>query len=217
MTKSGITAQGGSARRQVDPLFTLDLSNPSEPKVLGELKIPGFSSYIHMMDENHLLTVGRDADLDGRVRGMKISIFDVTDMTQPKETANLVLDMPGYQWSEAQWNHKAFTFFRSRGLLAIPLTSYDYEQQQGFWWERYRSELIVVSASVTDGLKLTGTLPMNDINQTDQRDYDSWYRFAEVRRSIFADDYVYALSNYGIRAARVEALPEFDNTVTYQK
>lgn len=71
--------------RQVDPLFTLDLSDPLAPSVLGELKITGFSDYLHLLDPHTLLGIGREATEDGRVLGVKLALFDVSNMTQPTE------------------------------------------------------------------------------------------------------------------------------------
>ena len=201
--------------RQVDPLFTLDLQDPTNPQVVGELKVPGYSSYIHIIDENHLLTIGRDADLDGRVKGMKVSIFDIRDMAEPKEKSTLVIDSNDYNWSEALWDHKAITYFQSRQLLALPITSY---QSGGFgesWWSGYTSDLIVISVDLNEGLEKKGTLSMNDLATTPPEDYYSWQTKAQIRRSIFADDYLYALSHYGIRAAKVEELPSYVNTLSY--
>ncbi|MEL7208403.1 MAG: beta-propeller domain-containing protein, partial [Actinomycetota bacterium] len=77
--------------RQVDPLYTVDLSDPERPVVKGELKIPGFSDYLHPVGDDHLLGVGMDGDEDGRVEGAVISLFDVSDLTNPTRTAKLPL------------------------------------------------------------------------------------------------------------------------------
>ncbi|MGE0529452.1 MAG: beta-propeller domain-containing protein, partial [Bdellovibrionales bacterium] len=105
--------------RQVDPLFTIDLKNPRRPKVMGELKVPGFSTYIHMLDKSHLLTVGQDADeKTGRVRGLKLSVFDVRDFSRPREVKSLIFKSDVS--SESSYEHKAFSFYRQKGVLAIP-------------------------------------------------------------------------------------------------
>ncbi|MDB2447458.1 beta-propeller domain-containing protein, partial [bacterium] len=99
--------------REVDPLFTLDLSNPENPEVKGELKVPGVSTYIHLIGEDRLLTVGRSADF-----GVKLSLFDVSDMENPTESYSTVLSD---SWaSEAQSNHKAFTYYAPFKKLVIP-------------------------------------------------------------------------------------------------
>lgn len=93
--------------RQIDPLFVLDLSNPTSPKVIGELKIPGFSNYLHPIGEDVLLGIGQNIDeKSGRQEGIKLSIFDVSDGGKPKEINNLVLGGSG-SYAEVLYNHKA--------------------------------------------------------------------------------------------------------------
>jgi len=111
--------------RQVDPLFALDLSNPSDPEVIGELKIPGFSNYLHPFGENFLVGIGQDADEEtGRTQGPKVSLFDVSDPENLQEVDSMVIGYRGY--SEAFYNHKAVLFTEDKfgegeALLAFPL------------------------------------------------------------------------------------------------
>ncbi len=104
--------------RQIDPLYTVDLSDPETPRVLGELKIPGFSNYLHPVAEGSLLGVGQDADEDGRERGVQVSLFDLRDLTAPQRTANLVIG-PGR--SEVQHDHHAFLWWADRDLAVVPV------------------------------------------------------------------------------------------------
>jgi hypothetical protein len=106
---------------QVDPLFVIDLADPTRPTVLGELVIPGFSSYLHPVDGTHLIGVGRSANLSG----VKISLFDVSVPAAPTETAFVEFVVPGgYAWSSAQWDHHAFSYFADRGVVAIPVSQW---------------------------------------------------------------------------------------------
>lgn len=82
--------------RQTDPLFSVDLSNPKKPKILGELKVTGFSDYLHFWDENLLLGIGVEADENGREQGLKVSMFDISDPKNVKEIDRLVLPMSAY-------------------------------------------------------------------------------------------------------------------------
>ncbi|RYZ88452.1 MAG: hypothetical protein EOP04_09380, partial [Proteobacteria bacterium] len=186
--------------RQTDPLYTLDLSNPVEPKVTGELKVNGFSSYIHLIDDNHLLTVGQDADDNGRVKGLKIAVFDVTNPAAPIEKFKKVLnDAESYSWSEAQYDHHAFTYFASRGLLGIPVGGYR-TSTSNRWWDGYFSELQVFKIDLNAGISQKGAIAMNDLYQGQQLEWDYWWGGSEVRRSVFADDFIYAISSSGIKA-----------------
>jgi uncharacterized secreted protein with C-terminal beta-propeller domain len=186
--------------RQVDPLFTLDLSVPTDPRVVGELKVDGVSNYIHMLDENHLLTVGRGEGWNT----MRITIFDVTNPATPTEKHRL--DLPG-QSTQAQWDHKAFTFVRETGTLALPVAGYSngFDNSTG-WWNSYRSAVMVFKISADAGIKTLGELAVNDIYQGKNYGWSWWYQRAYVNRAIIADNFVYAVSQFGIRSADIGAL-----------
>ena len=112
--------------RQVDPLFTLDLSDPTNPAVVGELKIPGFSTYIHPLDDNHLLTIGRDALDQGdwvEIEGIQLQIFDVSDPANPTVAFKNTFGNAGSS-SAALYDHRAFAWFADTGLLAVPFSQY---------------------------------------------------------------------------------------------
>jgi hypothetical protein len=113
--------------RQVDPLFTIDLRDPKNPKVAGELKIPGFSEYLQVIEQNGrklLLGVGRDADpVTGRQGELKISLFDVTDPTKPIEIDSYRFTGFGTS-SDALWDNRAITYVPEQKLLAIPTQQY---------------------------------------------------------------------------------------------
>ena len=109
--------------RQTDPLFSVDFSNPYKPKILGELKISGFSEYLHFYDENLLLGIGYEADEEtGRTKGIKLSMFDISDPKDVKEIHKLVLD--NYDYSDAFYNHNAVMV--SSGKNVIGFAAYDY-------------------------------------------------------------------------------------------
>ncbi|MCY3632672.1 MAG: beta-propeller domain-containing protein [bacterium] len=110
--------------RQVDPLYVIDLADPTAPSVAGELKIPGFSTYLHPIGDGLLIGVGQDADDTGRTRGTKVSLFDVSDPAAPSELDVIVF--PNAH-SEAEWDHRAFLYWAPEEMVAIPLTRYDYD------------------------------------------------------------------------------------------
>jgi hypothetical protein len=104
--------------RQTDPLYTLDLRDPSAPKVAGELKINGYSAYLHPAGDGRLLGVGQDATDKGRVRGTQISLFDVTD---PAHTARLAQYQVRFGHSEAEFDPHAFLYWPAQRLLVVPM------------------------------------------------------------------------------------------------
>jgi uncharacterized secreted protein with C-terminal beta-propeller domain len=108
--------------RETDPLYTLDLRDPAAPAVLGELKITGYSAYLHPLGDSRLIGVGQEADLQGRVQGTQVSLFDVADLANPA-----LLDT--YQvpngYSEAEFDPHAFLWWPDQRLLVVPIVSYD--------------------------------------------------------------------------------------------
>ena len=106
--------------RQTDPLYTLDLHNPTSPAVVGELKINGYSSYLHPIDANHVIGVGQDADSGGRVRGTQVSVFDVSNLASPRRVAQHLVKNG---WSEAESDPHAFLYWPETGLLVVPVST----------------------------------------------------------------------------------------------
>ena len=192
--------------RQVDPLFVIDLSNPSAPKVLGYLKVTGYSGYLHPYDENHLIGIGMEADESGRTQGLKIAMFDVSDVAHPVEVGKYAFEG---KWasSEALYEHKAFLFDKSRNLLVIPV-SYSEESEfaeNGWMKYRYWQGAFVFDISL-DGITLKGKIA-HEINGTEDYYYSGQ---AYVRRSLFMDDVLYTISDKKIKANDLNDLSEID-------
>lgn len=196
--------------RQVDPLFTFDLSNPANPRVVGELKIPGFSTYIHPMGPNHLLTIGtyvpepvNGEPQNWQARALQLAIFDVTDMANPRQT-HVQLVGTAYGWSEAQHEHKAFNYFPAKKLLAIPFADWSYSATD--YWSSFTSDLRVYEVDPVTGFTPKGAVSMKDMYQV--QNYYGWTYYWEpyVRRSVMADDFVYAISDSGLRVANIANL-----------
>ena len=108
--------------RQVDPLFVLDLSDPAAPAVVGELKVPGYSAYLHPVGDGYLLGVGQDVSADGVPEGVQVSLFDVSNPAAPT-----LVDQEGFagdSYTEVEYDHHAFSYFPDQALAAIPIESY---------------------------------------------------------------------------------------------
>ena len=193
--------------QQTDPLFTVDLSDPTNPEVVGELEVPGYSAYLHPMDDTHLLAVGMDGDEDGTINGLAVSVFDVSDFANPTRSAYYVIDAGDSTWSysEALWDHHAFTFHR--GVLSIPAYVYDYADGRYDWFSG-----LVVMAVDTDSIEELGRVDHADmVDRSDclyddyygeYGDYggcDDWYSYAWMKRGLYVEDNLYSLSDYGIR------------------
>ena len=145
--------------RNIDPLFTLDLSDPRAPRAVAELKITGFSTYLHPLGESHLIGFGHEANPQtGRVDGMKLSLFDVTDFEHPElaDAFRFEVDVPLN--SIALSNHHAFSFFPEHDILALPI-------RQDFRWisiDPPEVGLVVFEVTTENGFDLLGWIEYED-------------------------------------------------------
>ena len=172
--------------RQTDPLFAIDLANPENPTVLGELKIPGFSTYMHPLGDNHLLTIGRHRGDDGVSQdALALKIFDVSDPASPTTTSEFVMPTDGYSAAESQ--HKAFNYYAEKGLLAIPF--------EGWRSPKYTSTLEVFRATPTAGLKQLGSIDHSPYFEGYNPSGDAYYGNGPLmRRGVFIEEYLYSIS-----------------------
>jgi len=168
---------------KVDPLFTIDLSDPSDPKLAGELKVPGYSDYIHPLGEKYLLTIGKDTmEQFGTAwyQGIQLSIFDVSDFSDPKLLHKELIGDRGTD-SEALYHHKAFTFWDENGLLAIPIDLYEHSQEPEYaskYGSYTFSGLYVYKATASMGFEYLGRIATSN-------SYD-WTRGVFINNSIYA-------------------------------
>lgn len=180
--------------RQVDPLFVFDLADPAAPELLGELKIPGFSEYMHPIDDGRfLLTIGRDGNDWGTTGNPALQIFDVTDGANPTLVHKYPLPAG---WSEAESNHKAITFYR--GMLTLPMTRYDATA--------WMSTLELFEVDAAEGITLLGSVDHSPFfDGLDEAGYCGGYEVG-VRRGVFIEDYLYSISHGGIVANALDDL-----------
>ncbi len=198
--------------RQVDPFFVFDLGDPTQPRQLGELKLPGFSSYLHPIDADHILGIGFDGG--GWPLRLKATLFDVTNPGNPVEQMSLALGN-SYTSSDATWDPHAFTLYRpaadaESALLAVPVRSYA-SGAYGTADESGIRLLQIRPAAPSAALQLQGTLTMTDLLDGAHR-YDGWRR-TDVRRAVFIDDTVYAVSDGAVRAANIGNLSAPSDTL----
>jgi len=177
--------------RQVDPLFVFDLTNPAAPQKLAELKIPGFSEYMHPLDANTILTIGRDATDEGRQQGLQLQIFDVTVGNNPILKHKFTYTGSEYGHSEAEGNHKAFTYFADKKLLAFPY--YAYGNTGGM-----RSSLELFSVDAGTGFSKKGSIDHTSLVSKNPSGYCGGYYGPEVRRGLFLENFVYSISYGGV-------------------
>ncbi|MBA2768128.1 MAG: beta-propeller domain-containing protein [Sporichthyaceae bacterium] len=168
--------------RQTDPLYLLDLSG--DPRVLGELKVPGFSTYLHPLGDGLLLGLGQDADAQGMVTGMQVSVFDIGDLSRPTLVDRLRL---GSGWSPALDDSRAFSYDPDRRSAAFPFVGYDPSGVKG---EQVGAVRVAVGADGT--LAHAGQLELSP---------GSW-----ASRVLLDDEYLFAISEGGVVAADADTM-----------
>ncbi len=196
--------------KKTDPLYAFDLADPKAPKITGELKIPGFSTYMHMLDEKHLLTIGYDAADQGNFAyftGVLLQIFDVSDPANLKLAHKVSIGTRGTS-SEALTNHLAFTLFQ--GKLAVPMTLCEGgDENGGFGSKMTFSGLMLFDVSVADGIDERGRVAHPKAGGSyDDNGCSNWWTRASsvVQRSVFMDDFVYSIAQDVMRVQNVDAL-----------
>ncbi len=188
--------------RKVDPLFVIDLKDPYNPEVLGQLKITGYSDYLHPYDENHVIGVGKETVAAEQgdfswYQGVKISLFDVSDVENPKEIDKYEIGDRGTE-SPVLRDHKAFLFDESKNLLVMPVSVV--ESGKDFVWQG----AYVFDISLDEGLVLKGRIT----HLEDTSSYSSY--LYHVKRSLYIDNVLYTISDKKIKMNSLEDLEQIN-------
>lgn len=178
--------------RQTDPLYTIDLSNPRAPELVGELKIPGYSAYLHPLGDGLLMGVGQDATEDGRVLGSQVSVFDVSDPSDPERLDTFTLSKGSN--SEVEYDHHAFLYWD--GLVVIPV--------QQYWWDEESEDGFVGAVA----LRVGSDGDLVDLGTVTHPGGDDWDWRAQIRRSVVIGDSVYTVSSKGIMKSSLEDMSQ---------
>lgn len=215
--------------RNTDPLYAIDLSIPTSPKVLGELKIPGYSTYLRPYDENHLIGIGMETkekvfrDSFGKVTGttaiitgMKMALFDVSDINNPVQISKTVIG-DSRTTSAILTNHKALLFSKEKGLLAIPVNKYDSDFEITLNTESNISDMesiytkynksytaegyFVYNINLTDGFKLKGII---EHEKNTRIGYS--YGESKLLRGLWINDNLFTVSEDMIKANKLDDL-----------
>ncbi|MEE8375611.1 MAG: beta-propeller domain-containing protein [Acidimicrobiia bacterium] len=182
--------------RQTDPLYTVDLSDPRHPVVAGELKILGYSAYLHPLGNGLLMGVGQDATDTGRLQGTQVSIFDVSDISNPVRVDQHTVAKGSN--SAVEYDHHAFLYWDETGLAMIPVQQYSWNDESESAW------FGAVALRVEDDGGL------EEVNRVVHPGGDdkSWDWRAQIKRSIVIGDSVYTLSSKGIMKSSLDTLTE---------
>ena len=207
--------------RNIDPLFVIDLSDPTAPAVLGELKVTGYSGYLHIYDENHLIGIGKETIYDEKedfawYQGVKISLFDVSDVTNPIEVAKYEIGDRGTD-SPILYDHKSLLFDREKNLLVIPVLVAEIDENKfvGYDIDRAYGEPVWQGAYIfdisPDGIELRGKITHMD---DDDLLNDGFYYYSgyTVQRTLFIENVLYTISSVKVKMNNLETLVEL-NTI----
>ena len=218
--------------RNTDPLFVVDLSNHNAPKLAGELKINGYSSYIHPVGKDHLLTVGMDGDDFGIINGVKLDLYDVSNPADPQLKYQAKINETKGQndddydssdsWSEALSNHHAFQYHEASGLLAIPANVYNWHfSNDDYNWNYHEfSGIFVYRVKPDKDFEFVGGIDHSDLIPKDG--YYHWWTSVERSRFYFKDAgvydknaYIYTLSHHGLKASNANDPSETFGKIQY--
>ena len=179
--------------KQIDPLFVIDLSNPTNPQIKGELKIPGYSAYLHPYDENHIIGIGyntKDNDRGGVTNStLKMSMFDVSDLENPKEMFNV--SVGNYNsYSDIIYNHKALFYNKQKNLIGFPATIREYD------YGNSKNAFVIYEIDLEEGFKEYGKIEQ-------KLDY-----YDNIERAIYIEDVLYTLSGARINSYDLNTFEE---------
>ena len=174
--------------KQTDPLFVIDLSEPSIPKILGQLKIPGYSTYLHPYDETHLIGFGYDTTEDGTTTGLKLSMFDISDLSNPKEMFSTKIGNR-YTSSELTYNHKSLLYMKNDNIIAFPVNYYN----SGIT----RSTIPIYKIDLEKGFVLQGEI-LHVSNEYEEH----------IERIVYVGNAYYTLSKRIVKAVDMETLEQ---------
>ena len=193
--------------KEIDPLFVIDLSNVRNPKILGELKIPGYSTYLHPYDETHVIGFGYDTKPNssntGVVNdGIKMSMFDITDFNNPKEMFTVKIGDRRTS-SALTHNHKALLFSKEKNLIAFPISTYESGKTE------YKAQ--VYDIDLEKGFTLRGEIK-HEKEQEGSSNTGYYYTNynLNIERIIYSQDVFYTLSKAIVKASDMNSLQEID-------
>lgn len=219
--------------KNMDPLFVIDLSDETKPKVLGELKIPGYSTYLHPYDENHIIGIGMETkevvnkDLSGRVTsttskiiGMKMALFDVTDVNNPTQISQTIIG-DRRTTSAILTNPKALLFSKKKQLIAIPVNNYNEDFEVSSSSDSYTSMIdsykkynknyvaegyFVYNINLEEGFKLKGIITHEKSLKNKYNTSNYYYDNSKLLRGLYIDNNLYTVSESAIKVNNLDTL-----------
>ena len=224
--------------RTMDPLFVIDLSDETQPKTLGELHIPGYSTYLHPYDENHLIGIGMETEevinknssgkvisTSSRITGMKMALFDVTDVNKPIQLSQTVIG-DRRTTSAILTNPKALLFSKEKQLIAIPVNNYSEDFEVSSSSDSYSSIInsyksynksyisegyFVYKLNLQDGFKLKGVITHEASKKNDKTSsYYYYYNPSKLLRGLYINNNLYTVSEEAVKVNNLDTLELID-------
>ncbi len=204
--------------KKVDPLFVISLEDPANPRVLGKLKIPGYSNYLHPYSENLLIGIGKETveAEEGDFawyQGVKISLFDVSDVENPKELAKYIIGDRGTE-SPVLWDHKALLFDKERNLLAIPVLVAEIDEEKypegapPYTHGDYVWQGAYVFSITENSITLRGGITHVEDDSDLLKSGYYFYSEHSVKRTLYIGDFLYTISDKNIKMNNLTTLQE---------
>ena len=218
--------------RNMDPLFVIDIEDEKQPKVLGELHIPGYSTYLHPYDENHIIGIGIETeettrrDYRGRtistgatVKGMKMALFDVSNVDYPKQVSQVVIG-DRYTKSAILSNPKALLFSKEKGIIAIPVNNYKdelddeidatsntsirsyYQNNEDYISEGY----LVYNINLEDGITLKGRITHTENTSKDDKYSSKYSTVTKLLRGLYIENNLFTVDENEIKVSDINTL-----------
>jgi uncharacterized secreted protein with C-terminal beta-propeller domain len=211
--------------KNIDPFFTIDLSDINNPQILGYLKIPGFSTYLHPYDDDHIIGIGKDtvASSDPNFawyQGLKIALFDVSDFENPQELEKIIIGDRGTD-SSALYDHKAFLFDREKELLVIPISLYEiseeiknqYNEEPASTYGEFTYQGAYVYKINLDGFEYSGRI--THLSEEEKQSNNYWWRWYQsssyITRSLYIGQVLYTISDKMVKMNNLEDLSEINS------
>ena len=219
--------------KNMDPLFVIDLSDETKPKVLGELKIPGYSTYLHPYDENHLIGIGMETEevvnrnssgkvvsTTTKIIGMKMALFDVTDVNNPTQISQTVIG-DRRTTSAILTNPKALLFSKKKQLIAIPVNNYNEDFEVSSSSDSYTSMIdsykkynknyvaegyFVYNINLEEGFKLKGIITHEKSLKNKYNTSNYYYNNSKLLRGLYIDNNLYTVSESAIKVNNLDTL-----------
>jgi uncharacterized secreted protein with C-terminal beta-propeller domain len=211
--------------KNTDPFYTIDMSDPYNPEILGYLKIPGYSNYLHPYDETHIIGIGKDTIESGNpnfawYQGIKIALFDVSDFENPVEVDKIIIGDRGTD-SPALYDHKAFLFSKEKELLVIPISLYEINEETKNKYDTFPGpdygEFTFQGAFVfklnLNGFEYRGRITHADDDE--KLEYENWWYWGTassyITRSLYIENILYTISNSMVKMNSLLDLAEINS------